>query len=804
MSNAVDKTPPPIRCKLSADARFSQVDFANDHTWELTTVQTDPPSLMLQTTYGLRGHWMRIFPSFSAGNATLTDPGSFSGFPKLSTTTPSYVRVAFAPFPNFDVLMEIYVPSSNVICGKISITNSSTSLQNWRLSFNAVLNPLNRGQRMTPGVYGLNTVLQGSTQNLAPVFYITGGPEPLLSPYAALSIPLTLQPERTRTFTWALASLHTLDESFNEARQMTARPWDADLLRLEMADRRNFYHVSTSQPEWDAVFAHSQRQAMQLLMCGPTRHPGKIFVLSRSPDHGYSVDGSGNDYYPAWIGQTALNTWTYCKLILPGHPEIARELLDSFLAAQHSDGFISNSLELSEHPSPDHAFPILADIAQLIEEFDPDPNWLRHIYPPLIQYLRRWFTAPAVQEGEELPTWSNPTQAGVDNLPEFSQDRTEGPAAYLSNLISPSLNALLFNECNCLIKFAKQLGIGDDLEWLEAKRQALIQAVEACWNPQTRSYRLLDAQTGLLLQPQKLATIRQDGRVEINRELKAPGRVAMEVRPGFPIPASMTITVHGRVNGIPVTRKVTQKDFKWLPERGSLFCSTLFEAINSISVQGLGQGTTLRVVQPGSNQEDITLLLPLWAGMPGQDRADRLIQKTLLPRFLTDLGLSSSPRSRAGARLPADAQVPLLWNLFIAKGLSRYGYLEASSGLIKTLIIQSARQLASTGTVSPAVSVGSAIPLGETDSLNSLLPSLDFVSVLGVEGWSDSGMIIKNTNSFFRPITVEYRRTTCEFLSAETVIQPAGGEALKISAPPAKKILLQPGKERNERESIGD
>jgi len=93
-----------------------------------------------------------------------------------------------------------------------------------------------------------------------------------------------------------------------------------------------------------------------------------------------------------------------------------------------------------------------------------------------------------------------------------------------------------------------------------------------------------------------------------------------------------------------------------------------------------------------------------------------------------------------------------LWNLFIAKGLSRYGYLEASSGLIKTLIIQSARQLASTGTVSPAVSVGSAIPLGETDSLNSLLPSLDFVSVLGVEGWSDSGMIIKNTNSFFRQL----------------------------------------------------
>lgn len=800
MPNLAEKSFQPIHCRLSADARFSQVDFANDHTWELTTSLNDPPAITLHTTYGLRAHWMHVFPSFTASGTTLSDPLSFASPPRLATSTPSYARVTFAPFPHFDVTMEFYVPSSNAICGRISIVNTATGLQNWKVAFNAVLNPLTRGQRMTPGVYGLNTVLQGSTQNIAPVFYITGGPEPSLSPYASLSIPLTLQPGRTRTFTWALASLRTLDESFTHARQMTARPWDANLLRVEMSDRRDFYRVNTSQPEWDAVFNHSQRQALQLLVCGPVRLPGQTFVLSRSPDNGFSADGSGNDYGPLWIGQTALNAWSFCKLILPGYPRLARELLDSFLASQRADGFISNSLGISDHSSPDNAFPILAQIARLIQDFDDDPDWLRRSYAPLIRYLHYWFSTPSSQEGEEIPTWSSTIQAGVDDLPEYSTTRSDGPAGILLHLISPSLLALLFNECSRMLEFARELGIEEDLEWLSGKLQALNLALQACWNPQSHSYRMLDAQTGIMLHPQKLATFRKNGKAQITRKLNPPGRLAMEIRPGVPMPPKLSITLHGKVNEIPVSRKVLGKDFTWYPDRGTVFCSTLFDSIDEISVQGLDQDSILLVTQPGSSQEDISLLLPLWAGVPDQKTAQALVSKTILPRYLTPIGLSSSPRSRNSTRLPADAQVSLFWNLMMAEGLARYGFAEASAALMKSLLIHSSDQLAATGMVAPATRVDSAAAVGEPDSLNSLLSAIDFLPQLGVEQWSESRMIIKRMNTFFRPITVEYRRTTCEFLSTETVIQPANGERMAVNAPPAKRILFPSGKEKNGQE----
>jgi hypothetical protein len=797
MPNTAEKTISPLRCKLSADSRFSPVDFSNDQIWELTTDLTDPPALTLQTTYGLRAHWMHLFPSFTSGQSTITDPRTFTDAPRLSTSSPAYARVSFSPFLNFDVQMEVYVPDSRMICGKISVTNSSTSLQNWRVAFNALLNPLVRGQRMAPGVYGMNTVLQGSTQDLAPVFYITGGPEPLLSPYPALSIPLTLQPGRNRTFTWALASLRTLDESFNAARQSTGRLWEADLLKMEMEDKRNFYHVVTPRPEENAVFEHSQRQAMQLLVNGPQSHPGRTFLISRLPDQGYSNDGSGNDYGPAWIGQTALNAWSYCKLILPGYPALAREILQAFLSSQHPDGFISNSLELSNHPSPDHAFPILSEITHLIHEFDPHEDWLRTVYPPLVRYLRYWFTTSKLREDDDLPVWTNAIQAGVDELPEYSLTRSDGPSALLPNLISPGLLALLYNECSRLIEFAHELGIAEDMDWLEVQRQSLAQAVDACWSSQTRSYHLLDAQTGMLLQPQKLANLKKNGKFAIARALNAPGRVAMEVFPGYPAPLNLVVTLHGKVNGVPVSRKVTQKDFEWQPAYGSVYCSTLFDGIDSITVQGLEEGTSLRLLQPGSSQEDISLLLPLWAGMMDQSRAETLINKTIMPRYLTEYGLSSSPRPRSGARFPAEAQVSLVWNMMVVEGLTRYGADKAASSLMQTLLTQSAHQWVQSGRLFPSSTVETGSPAGEGDSLNSLVPGLDFLSVLGVEGWSETGVIVQRTGTIFSPITVEYRRTTCKFLSAETLFQASGGETIAITAPPAKRILFQPGKENN-------
>ncbi len=779
-----------MSCILSADARFSPVNFADDQIWELTTGHNEPPALALQTTYGLRAHWMRIFPSFTSSTATVTDPRTFAVLPTLETSTPSYARVTCAPYQTLDVRMEFWVPASNIVTGKLKVTNIGDRYENWKVAYNVLLNPIIKGQKMTTYNYGMNTVLQGNTQNVTPVFYVTGGPEPTLSPYPALILSLTLQPGQSRTFTWALASFRSLEESFSQARQMTGRSWDSDLMQVEMALKRHVFQINTSEPEWDRVFVHSQRQALQLLVQGPSRHPGKTFVLSRRPDHGYSLDGNGNDYKPSWIGQTALDAWAFCKLMLPGYPEIARDILDAFVNAQRPNGFISNQFELTNHLSPDHAFPILAATTSLIFSYLQDGEWLRQVYPALVRYLRYWFYGTSSEEPEELPTWSSTIQAGLDDIPAFDNVSKDLLASMLPHVTSPALYSLLFNECSCLEEIAQTLDEKSDLAWLGGKKTQLQAILRQCWNSQSKSYRSLDIQAKMILRPQKLVGIRKDGKTEIEKELKAPGRITLEVTPALPSQSSLLVTLHGRVAGIPVSVKITAADFKRTIESSRAFCPTLFDEVDSISVRGLADRSKLTVEQPNSSMEEITQLLPLWAGVPAPDVADQLVRKTILPRYRTEHGLDFFPRAKAEGKLPESNHVSLIWNLFAIAGLERYGYRKEASEIMRSLILRSSWMLAEIDAIYPASLPGEPQVAGDPDSLKALIPALDFIHLLGVDHWSEADMLISDMNTFFAPITVEYNRIRCTFLSTETVIQTLNGESQAVTTPPTQRILF--------------
>ena len=74
----------PLALTLAADARFSPPDYNNDHIWELTMQGGEPAAIALRTTFGLRARAMRIFPRFTEGEKTISDPETFAD-PPLAT-----------------------------------------------------------------------------------------------------------------------------------------------------------------------------------------------------------------------------------------------------------------------------------------------------------------------------------------------------------------------------------------------------------------------------------------------------------------------------------------------------------------------------------------------------------------------------------------------------------------------------------------------------------------------------------------------------------------------------------------------
>src|SRR5512144_1506814 len=104
----------PLSLTLAADARLSSTNYADDQIWEMILGGGEPAALALQTTYGLRAHWMRLFPRFVRNetgrrDVARIDPASFHTPPRITSFAPNSLAVTFSPFEGLEVLAEYRV-----------------------------------------------------------------------------------------------------------------------------------------------------------------------------------------------------------------------------------------------------------------------------------------------------------------------------------------------------------------------------------------------------------------------------------------------------------------------------------------------------------------------------------------------------------------------------------------------------------------------------------------------------------------------------------------------------------------------
>ena len=71
------KTSEAITYNLAADSRLSATNYPDDHIWELRLGGREPPSLAIQTTFGLRARSFRVFPRFILQDSIRSDPATF-------------------------------------------------------------------------------------------------------------------------------------------------------------------------------------------------------------------------------------------------------------------------------------------------------------------------------------------------------------------------------------------------------------------------------------------------------------------------------------------------------------------------------------------------------------------------------------------------------------------------------------------------------------------------------------------------------------------------------------------------------
>jgi hypothetical protein len=81
----------------AADMRFGPPDYLNDHIWELSLSSGEPPSLSIQTTYGLRARSMRLFYRFLEAGKSVITPSSFHEAPRVLHFYPDFLVLRLFP-----------------------------------------------------------------------------------------------------------------------------------------------------------------------------------------------------------------------------------------------------------------------------------------------------------------------------------------------------------------------------------------------------------------------------------------------------------------------------------------------------------------------------------------------------------------------------------------------------------------------------------------------------------------------------------------------------------------------------------
>lgn len=771
----------PLSLTLAADARLCTLDYCDDQIWELKLRSGEPPALALQTTYGLRARNMRLFPRFIEGQVTATDPNTFPNPPAIHRFFPNYLLLTYSPFPGIDVVQELWVPDNRAIAGRLRILNNGVTPRRLRFDWIAVLVPEGEGLRMSPTKIQGVTVLQGQSGALAPVVFLTGGPQAISSPFPGLSHELEFLPGQERRLTWAHVAIDDPERSFHHARTLVSHPWEAEIARVELTNARQV-DIKTGEPAWDAAFALGQKVALGLVH-GPTEHlPHPSFVLSRLPDQGFSLRGDGSDYDHLWNGQTALDAWYLTHLLLPTAPDLAKGFIENFLAVQKTSGYVDWKPGLGGQRSRIDATPLLASTAWEIYQATQDSDFIRAIFPDLLTFVLAWFGPYHDRDRDGVPEWDHPMQSGYEDHPTFDLWHSGAPGVDITTVESPSLMAFLFRECQSLIAMARTLGYDEAIPPLQAHQETLRQAVEASWDQQDSTYRYRDRDTHLCSQGGEIVRLKGSGVKNLRRKLDPPARLLVHILADHASAPRVRLEIRGRDGrGEQVVEKVAPANFRWGVGVGRYTSTQVFSRLSRLSVDRLDAGVQVVVRKVDLTDQDHTLLLPLWAGIPDSARAQMLVDEQIThpQRYGRRFGIPACP-THPTRENDAWQLAWLPWNTLVAEGLLAYGYRAEAATLVTRLMNAIVRTLQVEQSFRARYHTGHGGGIGERDALSGLPPLGLFLHTLGVQLLSPWKVALKGHNPFPWPVEVQYQGLSIYRERAKTVVIFPDGEQMRV------------------------
>ncbi len=191
-------------------------------------------------------------------------------------------------------------------------------------------------------------------------------------------------------------------------------------------------------------------------------------------------------YVGIWSWDSALHAIAYRHM----DPHMARNQVRAILAHQLPSGMLPDAIfdegVISEIDHPIKGLvtkpPIHAWAALKIHETDPDMDFLKEIYEPLIRFNNWWFEHND-DDKDGIVQYTHPYSSGLDNSPLWDQGLP---------VESPDINTYLTIQMMCLAEIAKIIGKHEEASNWRKRASALTKLmVKELWDEKAGLFRAL-------------------------------------------------------------------------------------------------------------------------------------------------------------------------------------------------------------------------------------------------------------------------------------------------------------------------
>jgi len=716
---------------LTAENRFSSYTPDQNQGWILKHGKGNPPALVIQSNPAKNYRFYKIFPRFSEGNTTACNPAEFVSRPTLEDFLVNLVEYSYSPLEGILVSTVNWVPDPDLVCGVVRIHNKTNQSRVIRLDLVGQLILPKSGNRLASTNYQGREILSGQLGDEFPVLFMSGNSSPGKGPLPNLTSELILAADQAEELTWTAVLGHSADQSLSLLNKVFQLDWGGEISRLKIKAGSNL-QIHTGDPEWDFAFALSQKQAAGYLISHyPQQRPPAGLNHPLSPFQAlYLLD-----------------------VLTPVEPITARRILESVVEGIKEDGstFDQNCTALSEIS----ALPLAAELVWQAHQVGVDSEGIKILLDNVKRSLDYWFLVNNDRDQDGIPELAHPCQLNLtDTRPLKSHPELALPG-HSPKLESPGLGALLYNDLTRL-ESLKKLYYQDKYQNTgQTKREKLKDFLKNSWNSEKSCFLNRDRDSHMTSPGKLILKNPENGFLILRENISQPSRIGFlfqrksesELKPG------VSFTLHGYdYSGKYRVEQKKKHQIQWIKKQGWASSDTVYSKVDYIFVEELPEDVQLTLFCPSTMEEDISLLLPLWAQVLDPGEADHLITNTIFNknRYLSSYGIRTIPD-------PDYAAVQIPWNVLLGQGLlannKRHQAGELFSRLMNAILIN----INDSGCFFGSYDAKTGQGQGPPNALEGLVPTGYFLKAAGVQIINDRELTIEGIYPFPWPISLHYR-----------------------------------------------